>query len=101
MADKTLDKPKYFYSYITAMAELRISRRTLQRWIDDMEIETLQFEDQLRVFLTLPHMQSLREYKRVMSTKDKDLIARYRKAVATGNVSWLSKLRKKIADDKT
>src|SRR3990167_6523179 len=80
---------KYFYSYISAMAELQISRRTLQRWIDDMEVE-----DQLRVFLTLPHMQRLRDYKRVMYTKDRILISRYRMAIQTGNLTLIARIRK-------
>jgi|SRR3990167_3512913 len=85
---------KYFYSYISAMAELQISRRTLQRWIDDMEVEPLEFEDQLRVFLTLPHMQRLRDYKRVMYTKDRILISRYRMAIQTGNLTLIARIRK-------
>lgn len=87
-------KPKYFYSYVTAMEQLQISRRTLQRWIDDMEIKPLEFEDQLRVFLTLPNIVLLTEYGKVMRTKDQVLITRYRKAIQTGNTRWLNKFRR-------
>ena len=87
-------KEKYFWSYISVMSDLDISRRTLQRWINDMDIEPLEFEEHLRVFLTLPHVQRLREYKRFMQTRNPILINRYRAAVQTGNAARLTKLRK-------
>ena len=89
-------KPKYFYSYKTAMAELNISRRTLQRWIDDMEIEPLEFEDHLKVFLTLPNMERLREYAKVMHTRNQVLICRYRTAIETDNSRTIAKIRKEL-----
>lgn len=87
---------KYFFSYLTVMDELQISRRTLQRWIEDMEIEPAKFEDQMRVFLVLPDVDRLREYKLVMATRSQDLRSRYRKAVQTGNNSWIARLRKEF-----
>ena len=78
------------------MAELDISRRTLQRWIDDMEIEPLEFEDHLKVFLTLPHMERLREYARVMRTRTLPIINRYRTAITTNNTKVLQKIRKEL-----
>ncbi len=89
-------KQKYFYSYRTAMAELDISRRTLQRWIDDMEIKPLEFEDHLKVFLTLPNMERLREYSKVMRTRNPVLISRYRIAIETDNTRILAKIRKEL-----
>ena len=89
-------KPKYFYSYVSVMAELKISRRTLQRWIDDMNIEPLEFEDQLKVFLTLPHVERLREYAEVMRTRDNELIGMYRRAVETDDPTLLARIRKKL-----
>ena len=79
------------------MAELDISRRTLQRWIDDMEIEPLEFEDHLKVFLTLPHMERLREYAKVMRTRALPIINRYRTAITTNNTKVLQKIRKELA----
>lgn len=93
-------KQKYFYSYKTAMSELNISRRTLQRWIDDMGIAPLEFEDHLKVFLTLPHMEVLREYSKVMRTRSPVLIARYRTAIETDNVKILAKIRKELLTEK-
>lgn len=92
-------KPRYFYSYLAVMADLKISRRTLQRWIDDMEIDPLEFEDQMRVFLTLPNLERLREYGKIMRTRDQVLINRYRQAIQTGNNALLARLRKDIAND--
>lgn len=63
-----------------------------------MNIEPLEFEDHLRVFLTLPHMQTLREYGSFMKTRNQMLITRFRDAVATDNKQALSRLRKKIAN---
>lgn len=91
-------QPKYFFAYKTAMSELDISRRTLQRWIDDMEILPMEFEDHLKVFLSLPSMERLREYSKVMQTKNSILINRYRTAVATGNIRMLNKIRKGLID---
>jgi hypothetical protein len=89
---------RYFFSYRTAMAELNISRRTLQRWIDDMEITPLEFPDHLKVFLTGPHMDILREYSKVMKTRNNVLIARFRKAVITGNARLLAKIHKELGE---
>lgn len=81
------------------MEELNISRRTLQRWIDDMEIHPLEFEDHLKVFLTLPNMERLREYAKVMRTRNPILISRYRTAVETDNTRVLMKIRKELHDN--
>jgi len=95
MAERATPK-RYFFSYRSAMTELSISRRTLQRWIDDMEISPLEFPDHLKVFLTLPQMDTLREYSKVMHTRNNSLINRYRKAVVTGNARMLAKIRKEL-----
>lgn len=79
------------------MADLHISRRTLQRWLDDLSIDSLEFNDHLKVFLTLPHMLRLREYGRFMRTRNQSLIDRYRTASETDNVRWLGRLRKELA----
>lgn len=76
------------------MSELSISRRTLQRWIDDMEIDPAKFDDHLKVFLTLPQMERLREYCKVMHTRNMEVIGRYRIAVTTDNNRLLAKVRK-------
>lgn len=89
-------KEKYFWSYVSVMTDLDISRRTLQRWINDMGIEPLEFEEHLRVFLTLPNVQCLREYKRFMQTRDQVLINRYRDAIKTGNSARISRLKKHL-----
>ena len=89
---------KYFFAYKTAMAELDISRRTLQRWIDDMEIKPMEFEYHLKVFLTLPNMEKLREYSKVMRTRNSILINRYRNAIATDNTRVLNKIRKSLSN---
>ena len=78
------------------MADLKISRRTLQRWIDDLDIKSLEFEDHLRVFLTLPHMQKLREYGLFMRTRNQSLISRYRIAYDTDNQRRMNRLRKEL-----
>src|SRR3990167_11516324 len=89
-------KEKYFWSYLSAMADLKVSRRTLQRWIDDLDINSLEFEDHLRVFLDLPQLQKLREYGRFMRTRNQSLITRYRTATETGNAKRLELLRKEL-----
>lgn len=89
-----MQRRKYFYSYITAISELEISRRTLQRWIDYTNIEPLEFEDQSKVFLTLPHMEKLREYKRVLETGDRDLLEKYKQAFDNSDDTRLTSLRK-------
>ena len=89
-------KRKYFWSYLSAMAELKISRRTLQRWIDDTDIEPLTFEDNMRAFLTLKHIECLEEYSRVMKTRDMALINRYRAATRAEDTAQIIKLRKSI-----
>lgn len=87
---------KFFWCYASAMSDLKISRRTLQRWIDDMEIEPMEFEEHLKVFLRLPDMERLREYKLFMATKDQELIKRYKYAVETGNAALIARLRKHL-----
>ena len=89
-------KEKYFWSYVSAMNDLDISRRTLQRWINDMDITPMEFEDHLKVFLGLPDIQRLREYKRFMATHNSILVSRYRNAIKTGNAAQVTRLRKKI-----
>ena len=89
-------KEKYFWSYVSVMTDLDISRRTLQRWINDMDIEPLEFEEHLRVFLTLPNVQRLREYKRFMQTRNQVLINRYRDAINTGNTARITRLKKHL-----
>mgnify|MGYP001610040587 FL=1 len=91
-------KEKYFWSYVSVMTDLDISRRTLQRWINDMDIEPLEFEEHLRVFLTLPNVQRLREYKRFMQTRDQILINRYRDAIKTGNSARITRLKKHLPE---
>lgn len=75
------------------MVDLGISRRTLQRWLDDLNIDSLEFEDHLKVFLTLDHMHDLREYKRFMASRNKSLITRFRDAYETQNARRLAVLR--------
>lgn len=82
------------------MADLGVSRRTLQRWLDDLSIDSLEFENHLRVFLTLPHMQQLRNYKIVMSTRNQNLISRYREAYDTQNERRMARILKDILDTK-
>lgn len=62
-----------------------------------MGIEPLEFEEHLRVFLTLPHLHQLREYREIMRTRDPVLINRYRDAVATGNTAALARVRKLLS----
>lgn len=80
------------------MADLKVSRRTLQRWLDDLDIDSLEFEDHLKVFLTLPHIEKLREYGSFMRTRNQSLINRYRTAYETSNVRRLARLRKELAE---
>lgn len=61
-----------------------------------MEITPHEFPDHLKVFLGLPHMQILREYARVMKTRNNMLITRFRKAVLTDNTRILAKIRKEL-----
>lgn len=65
-----------------------------------MDIEPLEFEDQLKVFLTLPHMERLREYRVVMSSRNMDLIRRYRIAIKTSNQTVLSRIRGRLTHEK-
>lgn len=95
---KRLSKEKFFWSYVSAMGDLQISRRTLQRWLDDLDIESLEFEDHMKVFLTLPHMQKLREYGSFMATRNQSLITRYRRAYENGSNQRLARLRSELAD---
>ena len=78
------------------MRDLRISRRTLQRWLDDLDIESLEFEDHLRVFLKLPDVIQLRNYGRVMQTRSQVWITRYRDAHETGNERRMAKILREI-----
>lgn len=80
------------------MEDLQISRRTLQRWLDDLNIDSLEFEDHLRVFLTLPHLKQLREYKQFMQTRNQSLITRYREYTETENTRRLAQLRRELAE---
>lgn len=94
-------KPKaehFWWSYLSVMADLKVSRRTLQRWLDDLDIESLEFTDHLKVFLTLPQVEKLREYGKFMRTRNQSLIGRYRDAYATGNNRRLARLRKDLAE---
>ncbi len=90
------NKERFFWSYVSAMKDLSVSRRTLQRWINDLDIEPMEFEDHLKVFLRLPDMEHLREYRLFMASRDPVLAARYRDAVRTGNTAKLARLRKKL-----
>lgn len=90
-------RQKLFFSYTTIMSMLDISRRTLQRWIDDMEIVPLVFEDHLRVFLDRPAFDRLMEYQKVMGTHSSVLIQRYRLAIRTDNKVLLTQIRKQLA----
>lgn len=76
------------------MEDLLISRRTLQRWLDDLNIESLEFEDHLKVFLKLPDVQALRDYRRVMKTRSQGLIERYREAFSAGNERRMARILK-------
>ena len=78
------------------MSELRISRRTLQRWIDDLNIEPKEFEGQMRSFLTLPDIEDLYHYRKIMRTRDRDLITRYRDSIDSGNNAWTVRIRKEL-----
>ena len=83
---------------MSAMADLRISRRTLQRWLDDLDIDSLEFEDHLKVFLTLPQMEQLREYGKFMRTRNQSLISRYRDAYTSGNTRRIARLCKELCE---
>ena len=89
-------KPRFFYSHATIMAELGISRRTLQRWLDDMEIDPLEFENSKKVFLTLPNLERLREYAIPMQSRNLEMAARYRHAIQTGDAKLLRRVRKDL-----
>lgn len=82
------------------MKELRISRRTLQRWIYDLEIDSLEFEDHLKVFLTLPNIEAMRKYQVMMNTKNPTLIGRYRDAISTGDTRRQARLLKEAKKGK-
>ena len=58
-----------------------------------MDIVSLEFEDHLRVFLTLPHMEKLREYGKFMKTRNQSLIERYREASKSDNKRRMARLR--------
>ena len=87
-------KEKYFWSYKSVMDDLSISRRTLQRWLDDLNIDSLEFEDHLKVFLKLPDVQALRDYSRVMRTRSQNLIETYRNAFSAGNERRMARILK-------
>ena len=99
MDSPTPKRPKYFFAYTTATAELHISTRTLRRWIEYLGLEPLELEsgDQVRVFLSLPHMEILREYSKVLATHDTNMIADYRQAVYHGNDEMVLRIRKRIS----
>jgi hypothetical protein len=80
------------------MKDLGISRRTLQRWLDDLDLKSLEFEDHLRVFLILSQVQKLRNYQKVMKTRSQPLIARYREAYATGNERRMARVIKEAEE---
>ena len=83
---------------MSAMDDLKISRRTLQRWLDDLDIESLEFENHLKVFLSLPQLQKLREYNGFMRSRNQSLINRYRTAYATGNVKRMARLCRELVE---
>ncbi len=91
-------REKYFWSYLSAMADLDVSRRTLQRWLDDLDIKSLEFEDHLKVFLTLPNIENLRNYGKVMKTRNQSLITRYRSALVTDNHRRMARVLRDAAD---
>lgn len=74
------------------MIDLNISRRTLQRWLEDLSIESLEFENHLRVFLTITQVQQLRNYGLVMKTRSQRLITRYIDAYTTGNEKRMARI---------
>lgn len=80
------------------MTRLGISRRTLQRWMDDIGIDPLSFDGHKRLFLTRIHVIQLDAYSKIMASNDLVLITRYREAVQEGDWSTVRKLRKH-ADD--
>ena len=91
-------KEKYFWSYLSAMADLKISRRTLQRWLDDLNIDSLEFEDHLKVFLTLPQVKLLREYSKFMDTRNHSLIERFREYNSSGNTRRMAQLKRELKE---
>lgn len=94
MSKQETERKKYFYSYPSAVRELGISRRTLRRWLDYTNVEPLEFEDQAKVFLTRPHIERLLEYGKVLSTGDRDLLAKFKHAYENEDERMLERLRK-------
>lgn len=74
------------------MVHLGISRRTLQRWMDDMVITPLNFDGTKLMFLTRVHIASLEDYKRIMHSGDSVLIQRYRAAVQSDDPNETARL---------
>ena len=88
----TRKKEKFFWQYLSAMVDLGISRRTLQRWIDELHIKPMEFEDHMKVFLSIHNMHELRLYRRFMQTRNHSLINRYRDAYNTSNAKRIENL---------
>ena len=72
--------------------------RTLQRWLDDLNIESLEFEDHLKVFLTLPQVKLLREYSKFMDTRNHSLIERFREYNSSGNTRRMAQLKRELKE---
>lgn len=81
-----------FLTYRSVMVHLGISRRTLQRWMDDMVITPLNFDGTKLMFLTRVHIASLEDYKRIMHSGDSVLIQRYRAAVQSDDPNETARL---------
>ncbi len=92
-----LQKPKrekYFYSYTSAVAATGVCRRTLCRWIDILNVEPLQFEDNDRVFLTKPQIALLLEYKEYLHSHEPELLKLFREGIQSGDDSRTERARR-------
>lgn len=97
MLPKVLEDIKFNYlTYRSAMQLLGVSRRTLQRWMDDMLVEPLSFEGTKLMFLTRIHMEKLLRYRQIMNSGDAVLIRRFREAVSLDDGEEALRLLKQL-----
>lgn len=93
-------REKFFYSYPSAVEITGVCRRTLCRWMDSLDMEPLQFEDNDRVFLTRPQVSLLLEYKELLHAHEPELLDMFRRGVVSGNDTLVERARSGLQNAK-
>lgn len=88
-----MPESKIFFSYESALRVLKISRRTLRRWMDLLEIEPMDLDGCRRRFLARGQVEQLVWYQKVRATGDSVLIDRYLRALEYEDTEAVEKIR--------